>query len=152
MPGLHLTFHMLLLGEFVTHLFVLVRLPGGTGGRREWLIPRGSRWHRRCGRVGGSWRRRCLQYRHHLGNLQHGVHGTIERSWILVGGSDEEGGLQDAVVVATVWVVQVGLVEAALDGVPFPEGLVESGGYWALPSGLLGQHHVVAEGVRHTLI
>ena len=69
-----------------------------------------------------------------------------------MGGSDEEGGLQDAVVVASVGVVQVGLVETALDGVPFPEGLVEAGGDGALTSGLLGQHHVVAEGVRHTLI
>lgn len=79
------------------------------------------------------------------------MHGAVERSCFLTGGSDKEGGLQDAVVVVAVGVVEVGLV-ATFDGVPLPEGLVEAGRYGSLPSTLLGQQHVVTEGVRKTLI
>lgn len=80
------------------------------------------------------------------------MHGAVERSCFLTGGSDKKGGLQDAVVVVAVGVVEVGLVEATFDGVPLPEGLVEAGRYGSLPSTLLGQQHVVTEGVRKTLI
>lgn len=76
----------------------------------------------------------------------------VEGSGFLTGGSDKEGGFQDAVVVVAVRVVKVGLVEATFDGVPLPEGLVEAGCDGSLPSTLLGQQHVVTEGVRQTLI
>lgn len=147
--GLDLTFHVWFLGQFMAHLLILVRLPGSPSGGRNGVVSRGGRGG---GGVSRPWRRRRLQHRRNFGNFQHRMHGAVERSCFLTGGSDKEGGLQDAVVVVAVGVVEVGLVEATFDGVPLPEGLVEAGRYGSLPSTLLGQQHVVTEGVRKTLI